>query len=99
MKNDFSQVGLEKLAALVKVSDELLVAFLNEHKDIKYVQVSAKTGQSVDDAFMKMAEELMHRMHQKQQQRDKDLVNLHSGEIGINECEARTGNGCCGGTG
>ena len=78
------------------VTKELTDAFLSERKDIKYMEVSAKTGQSVDDAFMKMAIELLQRMHQVVQDRDKDLVNL---EFRVNECEARTGNKCCGGTG
>jgi len=81
------------------VSDELIRAFLNEHKDIRYVEVSAKTGQAVDDAFMSMAQELMKRMSAQRQKGDKDFVHLEGGELRINECEARTGNRCCGGTG
>ena len=79
-----------------QVSEELIRAFLDTRKDIHYVEVSAKTGQSVDNAFVKMAEDLLKRMHQKNQERDKDMVNLR---ISVNECEARTGNKCCGGTG
>ncbi len=78
------------------VSSEIIQAFIEARKDIKYVEVSAKTGQSVDEAFLAMATELMHRMHWSQSRQDKNLVQL---EFAVNECEARTGNRCCGGTG
>lgn len=80
------------------VSIEIIRAFLDERRDIRYVEVSAKTGQSVDDAFITMASELLKRM-QRQQEIDKDLVKLEERQIGVNECESRTGNRCCGGTG
>ncbi len=83
------------------VAEESITAFLDARKDITYIEVSAKTGQSVDEAFMKMAVELLHRMKQREQKKDKDLVHLRSSDDGfrMNECEARTGNKCCGGTG
>jgi len=80
------------------VTDELIKGFLQNRPDITYMEVSAKTGVQIDDAFMKLATELLEKAMLRRQEVDKDVIQVEE-QLHVNECESRTGNWCCGGTG
>lgn len=77
-----------------EVSKEAIDAFLKMYPEMVYIQVSAKTGESVNEAFSIMANGLV---------KVTDITGLNKNTPLVleikEEGEVRTGNKCCGGTG
>lgn len=84
-----------------KVSEEMILEFLKEYPDLRYMETSAKTGLFVEDTFKEMTIILAERMSEARQmtimEEDKHtlprIVNAQKTE----QSEGNTK--CCGGTG
>jgi small GTP-binding protein len=77
------------------VTEEMVQAFLKTYPHMVYIRASAKTGQSVEEAFRNIVEALVSKESIKA---DKSLVKLMLQEPGEIKREG-SGGGCCGGTG
>lgn len=77
----------------LEVSKEIIDAFLKLYPDMIYIQVSAKTGESINEAFNAMANGLVKVTDITGMNKEVPLV------LEAKDEEIRTGNKCCGGTG
>lgn len=78
----------------LEVSKETIDEFLKIYPNMIYIQVSAKTGESIDEAFSVMANGLVKVTDITGSNKNTPLVLEEKKQE-----EVRTGNKCCGGTG
>lgn len=76
----------------LEVSPEMINALCKAHENMKYLQVSAKSGQSIDETFLELAEELAMRTNLKN---EKDLMKPQVVELN-EKTEGNNTNKCCG---
>ena len=75
----------------LEVSQDRIDELCKIHQNMKYIEVSAKSGQSIDEAFLQLATDLAV---QTQLKNEKDLMKPQV--IELNEKTEANNNKCCG---
>lgn len=85
----------------VEVSDDLATRFAKENEMYEYVKTSAKTGENIDDLFVKIMTQLAQKLQTSQVLGEKAGSGVHVGGENVHNRRANNQNvsrSCCGGT-